>query len=747
MDERLGANEHITWSTSSITGTIDSPDPLGGALGRICIHGHYYQPPRDNPWVGRVPVQPSAAPHHDWNARITDECYRPCGAARIEDSDGRLRGVVDLYSRVSFDIGPTLLRWLMEEAPEVHEAMVRGDRAAVARFGRGTAMAQAYNHMILPLASARDLRTQVRWALRDFEQRFGRRSEGLWAPECAIDTATLECFAEHGVQFTIVAPDQIAQTRRPGGAWHGEVDVRHPHRVDLPSGRSIVVFVYDGSLAHDIAFGRILDSGDRLFERLRAAADTDGLAHLATDGESYGHHHARGEMALAWALHRLERETDVELTPYAAWLDAHPVEREARIVEDSSWSCAHGIERWRSDCGCGTAPGGGAWRGPLRHALDRLRDALDEAFVQDVEAWVDDAWGLRDHWIDALHDGPDEVLQRHGVPTRARRRVAGWMEVQHQRQLMYASCGWFFDDLSRIEPVQDLAHAWHAATLAARLHGSGPWLDRLRADLAQAHANPRPGGERGPSGAELLRDEVEPRVFDAVRIAGHTLPLQRAGALHTTFRGWRVEPSQEAGTVRITPPFGDPCRIRRSLAPDGTVTAAGVESASPARRWDPHPDIASLDADHIRAARDMADRRLANAAAARLRLDEVLGAPSPASLRALAAGGGLVEAIGRGDTDTLLEASEHEGHRVAERLRAALVDTARAAHTPGAITAWLRAAGAARGILDDRTLRALQDLALRRIGALPTPERSELLALAHDPLGLSHDLLPLEADR
>ncbi len=520
--------------------------------GFVCIHGHFYQPPRDDPWRDAVPRQPSAAPFHDWNARIHAECYAPNTAARVVDPRGRILRVVDNYSWISFDFGPTLLRWLDRHHPETHAAIVAADRAAVGRWGAGVAMAQAYNHAILPLCSPRDLRTQVRWGLADFRHRFGRDADGMWLPECAVDVPTLEALAAAGVRFTVLAPQQIEGVRDPSGSWHATPhgpDPRRPYRVELPSGRAIAVFVYNGPLSQGVAFERLLDRGDALYERLRNSAPDDGqLAHIATDGESYGHHHRHGEMALAWAIVRGRDEG--RLLPYAPFLHRHPPTWTALIREPSSWSCAHGVERWRSDCGCHT---GGPehwnqrWRGPLRDALDHLRDTLDALWAPEATTFLRDPWAARDAWIDVLLD-PGQLgawLDAHAVgplDDGARVRVRELMEIQHQRQLMYTSCAWFFDDLAGIEPVQNLAYARRAIDLAARLWPDRDLLTPFRVELARARTNdPREG-----TGADLLDRRVEPLRIDGVHAAAHHALVSRF-APGPAWHGHDVEIVEDCG--------------------------------------------------------------------------------------------------------------------------------------------------------------------------------------------------------
>ena len=448
----------------------------------ICVHGHFYQPPRENPFTGEVAEQPTAAPYHDWNERITDECYAANTHAAILDEDGAVTRVVNTYERISFDFGPTLLSWLEDNATDTYQAIVAADAASAARFdGHGSAMAQAYNHTILPLTNARDRVTQVRWGIADFEHRFGRRPEGMWLPETAVDSETLELLAREGIAFTVLSPFQAAAVEGADGSWHeveaGSVDTRIPYSIDLPEGRRISVFFYDGSISHEIAFDGILDDGAALAGRLiDATGDPDDgprLVQVATDGESYGHHHRHGEMALAVALDMIDAHPDVRLTNYAEFLARYPATRSASIVEDSSWSCAHGVERWRSDCGCSTGREprwNQRWRGPLRDSLDWLRDQLVGPFEAVGSDLFPDPWAARDAYIDVVLGGPvGRFLDEHarpGLSAEERETAIGLLDIQHRAMLMYTSCGWFFDDISGLEAVFVLRHAGRVAQLA-----------------------------------------------------------------------------------------------------------------------------------------------------------------------------------------------------------------------------------------------------------------------------------------
>ena len=377
---------------------------------KVCIHGHFYQPPREDPWTGMLPNQPSAAPFHDWNQRIQDECYRPNCRAMILDEGGDVASRCNTYRHISFNFGPTLLRWMREHDTRSYDDILRADREAVEATGHGNAIAQAYHHAILPLASARDKQTEVAWGVADFKHRFGREPVGMWLPECAIDIASLEVLADHGIQFTIIAPDQVEAIRPiEGGEWQtvdaGSVPTHQPYAVELPSGRRMAVFVYHGGVSQGIAFGGLLHSGPEMAKALVKAGTHGGLVSIATDGESYGHHHRHGEMALAWVIDEFSRLPDVEMVSYERYLALHPPTRELRIKNPSAWSCAHGVGRWNRNCGCAIDPawsGKQGWRGPLRRALEDLRNQLDEDYVLTMHSRGLDPWTERNHYIHSL---------------------------------------------------------------------------------------------------------------------------------------------------------------------------------------------------------------------------------------------------------------------------------------------------------------------------------------------------------
>ncbi len=502
----------------------------------VCIHGHFYQPPRENPWLETVEQQDSAYPFHDWNERITAECYGPNAWARILDQQGFIERIVSNYERISFNFGPTLLAWMERETPNAYAAILTAEEASRARYeGHSSALAQAYNHSILPLCSPRDRRTQVKWGIRDYEHRFGHAPDGIWLPETAVDTDTLEALAEEGITYTLLAPHQAGAVRRRGTVpWQdvqgARVDPRVPYRCELPSGRSITLFFYDGPVSQAVAFEHLLDSGDRFADRLMGAFGADDLphqlVHIATDGETYGHHHKHGDMALAYALRRFERDPNVELINYGAFLARHPPEHEVKIVERTSWSCVHGIERWRSDCGCCTGSNQGwnqAWRRPLRESLDWLAERLAELYESKTKGLLKEPWAARNAYIDIILERSDDAVAtffaRHGagkLSDAKRTEALRLLEMQRQAMLMYTSCGWFFDDVSGIETTQIIRYAARAIQLAQELSNVAleqPFLERL----GQAQSNL---AEQG-NGRELYERFAAPMTVDLQRLVAH----------------------------------------------------------------------------------------------------------------------------------------------------------------------------------------------------------------------------------
>ncbi|MEA4856382.1 DUF3536 domain-containing protein [Solidesulfovibrio sp.] len=484
----------------------------------LCIHGHFYQPPREDPWLGHILPEGSAAPSRHWNERICRESYAPMARARRLDGAGHILELLSCYEWMSFNVGPTLLSWMARSAPETYARILEADRKSLARLGHGKALAQVYHHVILPLASDLDKELEVAWAVDDFTARFGRAPEGLWLAETAVDTPTLEVLAAAGIAFTILAPSQAEAVSDDGTAWRGvdagSLDIRRPYKVLLPSGRPMAVFFYHGPLSQAVAFERLLADGEQFFRRLSGAAG-QGLLSLATDGETYGHHFTFGEMALAYVLDQARSGRDgLTLTNYATFLAADPPRRYVRIREASAWSCAHGVERWRSDCGCTTGGHPGynqQWRAPLRKALDLLKTRLDAhyfavggpLFADAGKALV--AYGrvlagsLTAEAFEAAHFAAKLPAADRGVAWKL-------LSMQAWGLSSFASCAWFFDEISRLEPVNGLTFACRAMELA-RGTGMADPEPEVTAILAEARSNDPEMG----SGRDIWDNLVRPR--------------------------------------------------------------------------------------------------------------------------------------------------------------------------------------------------------------------------------------------
>jgi len=503
----------------------------------ICIHGHFYQPPRENPWLETVEIQDSAAPYHDWNERVCAECYAPNGAARILNEKKQITRILNNYARMSFNFGPTLLSWLKEYAPRTYRMILTGERRSRENYGgHSSAMAQVYNHIIMPLASERDRITQIRWGIADYQRHYGSAPEGMWLAETASDTESLELLAQHDIKFTLLAPHQCKRIRplKEDAEWidtaGASVDTTRPYLVRFKSGASITVFFYNGPASRAIAFEGLLDSGDNLCMRLKSSfkeGSQPQLVNVATDGESYGHHHKHGEMALAYALLLVERDKTVQLANYGMFLSECPPEYECEIEDNTSWSCVHGVERWRSNCGCnGGLPYNQLWRAPLRQALDELRDAVVPLTEQKGAKLFTDVWAARDAYIAVILDRSDEnearffaQHQSHKLDEAERERAIELMEMQRHTQLMYTSCGWFFDDIGGIETVQIIAYAARVLQLARKLFGQQAeglepgFLSRI----AEAKSNDPNRGD----GAQIYKASVLTTELGLEQVAAH----------------------------------------------------------------------------------------------------------------------------------------------------------------------------------------------------------------------------------
>ncbi|ABF43705.1 glycoside hydrolase, family 57 [Candidatus Koribacter versatilis Ellin345] len=526
----------------------------------ICIHSHFYQPPRENPWLEAIEQQDSAYPFHDWNERVTAECYAPNSAARILGPNGRIHEIYSNYGHISFNFGPTLLSWMEEKAPNIYQRILDSDRQSAERFsGHGNAMAQAYNHMILPLANRSDKQTQVIWGIHDFEKRFGRSPEGMWLPEAAVDVESLEVLVDQGIKFTVLAPHQAGQVRKlgPGGRWKGvqggQIDPTRAYLCKLPSGKQITLFFYDGPISRAVAFEGLLSNGETFAQRLLSGfsenRDWSQLMHIATDGETYGHHHRHGEMALAYALHYIESNNLAKITNYGEYLEKNPATHEVEIVNNTSWSCAHGIERWRSNCGCnsGMKPGWTQdWRTPLRNALDELRNGLNKPYEEAAGKLLKNPCQARDEYVDVILDRTKPSLDRffakqqtHELSKEERVQALKLLEMQRHAMLMYTSCGWFFDELSGIETVQVIMYAGRALQLAQDLFGNG-FEQHFLAKLAQARSNLKEIG----NGRDIYERSVKPAQVNLLSVGAHY-------AIASLFDGYNTHSSIYAYDVNL----------------------------------------------------------------------------------------------------------------------------------------------------------------------------------------------------
>jgi (1->4)-alpha-D-glucan 1-alpha-D-glucosylmutase len=508
----------------------------------VCIHGHFYQPPRENPWLEVIEIQDTAYPYHDWNERIMAECYAPNAVARILDAEGRIERLVNNYARIAFSFSPVLLAWLEQKNPEVYQAILDADRESVARFsGHGSALAEPWVHLLLPLANRADKVTTVAWGIRDFERRFGRESEGMWIPEGAVDTETLEVLAEQGIRFALLPPARAGRVRpivpgdsgekEPTDGWQNlppeGIDPTLPYLHRLPSGRKIVLFFPDAGLSRAVTVERLLQRGDQFAERLLAACRTDRpgprLIHLATDGESYGHHHPHGDMALATALHLLESRPEVRLTNHAEFLERVPPQHEVELIP---WGTGPGDDTWGTDHNdpAGRPGRGTAWRKPLRQALDGLRDRVQAIWEPEARHLFTDPWMARNAYCDVLVARPpenqDEFLThqaRKDLDAGERSRGLGLMELSRHTLLMFTSSGWRVEDVSSAEAVQLLMSAGRVVQLAERLFGLGiedeflTALARVPSNLPHEH----------PSARQVYEQTVQPARVDWQKIGGH----------------------------------------------------------------------------------------------------------------------------------------------------------------------------------------------------------------------------------
>ncbi len=502
----------------------------------ICIHGHFYQPPRENPWLEAIEIQDSAYPYHNWNERINSECYAPNTASRIQDGEGRIMDIVSNYSRISFNFGPTVMSWMEEYAPETYQAILDADKHSMERrSGHGNAIAQIYSHPIMPLANNRDKRTQIIWGIKDFEYRFKRFSEGMWLPETAVNVETLELLAEFGIKFVILAPHQALRVRKINTEkWTdvsgGRIDPTRAYLCRMTSGLRINIFFYDGPISRAVAFEKLLNRGEDFANRLVSGFSDQRrwpqIMHIATDGETYGHHHRFGDMALAHALNCIESRSFAKLTNYGEYLEKYPPDHEVEIIENTSWSCAHGIERWKSNCGCnsgGHPKWNQEWRCPLRNALDWLRDQLVSKYEETGKGYLKDPWEARNEYIHVILNRSEENIhtffEKHAVRNLNKEEMIlalKLLELQRHAMLMYTSCGWFFDEISGIETVQIIQYAGRIIQLSDEIFNSN-LKDAFLEKLAAAKSNIPEYGD----GARIYQKFVEPVMIDLKKVGIH----------------------------------------------------------------------------------------------------------------------------------------------------------------------------------------------------------------------------------
>lgn len=502
----------------------------------LCIHGHFYQPPRENPWLNTIARQDSASPFHDWNEKINHDCYLPNAFARVLDNKGQIRGIVNNYKYISFNFGPTLLSWLETHEPQAYAGILEADRFSVKNLGHGNAIAQVYNHIIMPLATTRDKEIQVKWGIADFEHRFGRKPEGMWLAETAVDVETLEILAENNIHFTILAPDQAAAYREMDADWleieNGNgLDPSRPYKCPLPSGKSISIFYYDGPLSHAIAFEKLLVNGDLFYGRIKQIFDNNRewpqIVSLATDGESYGHHFLHGEMALAYCLRLAQEDEDIEIINYATYLEKFPIHAETRIKENSSWSCVHGVGRWKEDCGCNTGSHGDwnqKWRGPLREAFDLLRDETDKYLQDEGKRLFQDPDLVVNNYISLvlnrhtprLHDQFSEKYLIPNLSPEHRESAFLLLEMKYMSMLTYTSCAWFFDDINGLEPVQIMKYAARLIDLGF-INNMPLSENKFISILREARSNDSEAG----SGSDIYQNTVLPEKFSLRKISAH----------------------------------------------------------------------------------------------------------------------------------------------------------------------------------------------------------------------------------
>jgi len=540
----------------------------------IVIHGHFYQPPREDPWLDEVEAEPSAAPFHDWNERIEQDCYRAVAAARIPGHAGRIARIVNAYEWLSFNFGPTLLEWLERAAPDTYGAILAADRASAGRLGHGNAIAMPYHHSILPLSSRREKTTEVRWGIADFLRRYGRAPAGMWLPETAVDHETLEVLGEAGIRFTIVAPHQVNPVP-PRGL---------PGLVRLGSGRTIALFVYDGPMSHDVAFGPLIRDGMAWSARISAlpsGGDPPALVSVATDGETYGHHHPFGEMALAMMLERVREMSGATVENFASFLARHGAHHEVALVAPSAWSCVHGVERWRSDCGCRIAPDrptNQRWRAPLREAVSWLTAQCHDLFDRDASRLLQHPAEALAGYGAVIGAGPEAVREygqrfvRSPLGEEEVVRAIELLEMERGALRTLTSCAWFFDDIGGIETLQVLRYAAWVIGLAGP---DAAFLEEgFTRRIAQAESNTPALG----TGRDLYLEHARPDLPRPVRIAAGLAAARALAPEAATSHTWRLDgPDDALGLISVR--SGRRYTVRVEYESDGLELRVTARSA------------------------------------------------------------------------------------------------------------------------------------------------------------------------
>ncbi|MDR2555787.1 MAG: DUF3536 domain-containing protein [Fibromonadaceae bacterium] len=510
----------------------------------LTIHGHFYQPPRENPWTGMVELQESAAPSHDWNARIADQCYSPNGVSRIISQYGRIEAIVNNYSNMSFNFGPTLMNWIRVQRPDIYNTIRKGDVLSAERLdGHGNAIAQVYNHIIMPLASKKDKLTQIRWGIQDFEFHFNRKPEGMWLAETAINMDTVVALIEEGIKFTILSPKQAdsfrALSARENEGWvncsNGDIDTTRPYRI-IPrdiNGKRICkghldVFFYNAGLSTAVSFEHLLRNGAKFGKRILDAKDPNKTGHqlisVGTDGESYGHHEPFGDMCAAWFFERFCPQNNIVPVNYGWYLEKNTPEFEVQIKgaygEGSAWSCEHGVGRWCRDCGCSTGAGENwnqKWRAPLRQVFDRVKKTADEVFEREFANISDmKCWDIRDKYIDVILESENqerkeefaEAVLKSGASHEDKVNLFSLLEMQKFCLYSYTSCGWFFNDIEGLEPVQNMRYCLRAVEL---LNKFLPTRNTLESEVLTILSTIK-SNEHGKTGTEIWMEYVHPKI-------------------------------------------------------------------------------------------------------------------------------------------------------------------------------------------------------------------------------------------